>query len=177
MKTAGLAILLIVCFSPTTTLARKLEHGLYERLIVESDLVVIATPIGFASWEGEWPDPLCDKERFESLETIFHTNATINGEAVTCIHFVHFHYNKEVVPYNDGPTFVSSSAKLGLIKTRPSDRTDGDLQALKVKREVKPNNAQCLLFLKKREDRTYQAVSGQMDPIFSVRVLFDLPMN
>jgi len=72
---------------------------------------------------------------------------------------------------------VSFSAKLGLIKTRPSDRTDGDLQALKEKSEVKPNNAQCLLFLKKREDRTYQAVSGHVDPIFSVRVLFDLAMN
>jgi hypothetical protein len=71
-------------------------------------------------------------------------------------------------PYNDGPSLVSFFMKPISIDVMQQQRE------LKQKRQSVTSKPEYLLFLKKRKDGLYEAVSGQMDPGLSVRALFEL---
>jgi len=53
-------------------------------------------------------------------------------------------------------------------------REEDGQRELKQKRQRVTSKPEYLLFLKKRKDGIYEAESGQMDPGFSVRALFEL---
>ena len=77
-------------------------------------------------------------------------------------------------PYNDGPSLVSFFMKPISIDVMQQHREEDEQRELKQKRQSVTSKPEYLLFLKKRKDGLYEAVSGQMDPGLSVRALFEL---
>ena len=168
MKAIWFAIILGILLAPSTTWARKVEDWSYDRLFKEADLVVIADALSFAASKKEWPEKIFEKDRFEGVETTFHANSVLKGEEPLCIHLVHFKYMDHTRPYNDGPSLVSFFMKPISIDVMQQQRE------LKQKRQSVTSKPEYLLFLKKRKDGLYEAVSCQMDPGLSVRALFEL---
>ena len=168
MKAIWFAIILGILLAPSTTWARKVEDWSYDRLFKEADLVVIADALSFAASKKEWPEKIFEKDRFEGVETTFHANSVLKGEEPLCIHLVHFKYTDHTRPYDDGPSLVSFFMKPISIDVMQQQRE------LKQKRQSVTSKPEYLLFLKKRKDGLYEAVSGQMDPGLSVRALFEL---
>ena len=174
MKAIWSATILGILFAPSTTWARKVEDWPYDRLFKEADLIVIAYAQGLATSKQEWPEKVFEKDRFEGVTTIFHASSVLKGEAPLCIHLIHFNSTEPARPYNDGPSLVSFFLKpISIDVTQKHQEEDGQ-RVLKQKRQSFTNQPEYLLFLKKRKDGFYEAVSGQMDPSFSVRALFEL---
>ena len=174
MKAIWSATILGILLAPSTTWARKVEDWSYDRLFKEADLVVIAHALGFATSKQEWPGKVFEKDCFEGVETIFHASSVLKGEDSRCIHLVHFKYTDHTRPYNDGPSLVSFFMKPISIDVMQQHREEDEQRELKQKRQSVTSKPEYLLFLKKRKDGLYEAVSGQMDPGLSVRALFEL---
>jgi len=164
----------ILCAS-SSTWARKVEEWSYDRLFREADLVVIAVARSFAAARQEWPEKVFAKDRFEGVETIFHASRALKGDVPQRIHLLHFKYTEHARPYEDGPGLVSFFLEPISIDVTRQDREEGRQREPKQKRLSVTGQPEYLLFLKKRKDGLYEAVSGQRDPVFSVRALFELP--
>lgn len=172
-------VVLLLCAS--SSYARLTRYWSYSDLLKESDLVVVANaietktvantdkpPAAGALPSGRSLDPL-----FQQVETTFHVRAVVKGrftrERLTMVHFRwktadELPKDRKVshdpldILIIDGPGLVEFS-------------NDGwsflhDKTAEKVKA-----GADCLLFLKLRKDGKYEPVSGQVDPVDSVRWL------
>jgi hypothetical protein len=142
--------------------ARILDPWPYDRLMKEADLVVIATPVQnkgstdtfqVENWKG----------KFHRIETVFEPGALLKGKleakTLTLLHY-RFEADPEIHNVLDGPMLVHFHI------AQPG-------RLMKMKDGVK-DHADYLLFLKKRADGRYEAVSGQIDPALAVREL-DLP--
>lgn len=174
MKAIWFAIILGILLAPSTTWARKVEDWSYDRLFKEADLVVIADALGFSASKQEWPGKTFEQDRFEGVETTFHANSVLKGEAPLCIHLVHFKYREHTGRFNDGPSLVSFFMKPISIDVTQQHREEDEQRKLRPKRQRVTSKPEYLLFLKKRKDGLYESVSGQMDPGLSVRALFEL---
>ena len=84
---------------------------------------------------------------------------------------LHFQYKAGERPYNDGPSLVSFSTKPISIDNKVSEVERETLKNLERKSQSTTGSPEYLLFLKKRNDGRYEAVSGQLDPTFSARIL------
>ena len=136
--------------------------------------MLIAHVQGFAASKQKWPEKVFDKDRFEAVETIFGASSVLKGEAPLCIHLVHFQYTENSRPYNNGPGLVSFFMNPVSLDATQENGKDGERRELKQKRQSLISKPEYLLFLKKRKDGLYEAVSGQIDPSFSVRALFEV---
>ena len=173
LKKFLLATAICALLGPSTTYARKVDDWSYDRLFKEAELVVIAHVQGFSASKQEWREKVFDKDRFEGVETIFGASSVLKGEAPLCIHLVHFQYTETALSYNNGPTLVSFFRNPVSLDVTQRNGEEGERRELKPKRQSLVSKPEYLLFLKIRKDGLYEAVSGQMDPNFSVRALFE----
>tara|TARA_A100001037_G_scaffold237582_1_gene216781 strand:- start:422 stop:976 length:555 start_codon:yes stop_codon:yes gene_type:complete len=164
---------LIALFLGSRAFARKVENWPCERLLKESDLVMIGSIQGWRTAKAEWPEKIFDKARFKGEKTAFHPRSVLKGEpAFPCIWVLHFSYKKGALPYEDGPGLVTFLKKPVIIEVKSKE--EGKSKELQLKRTgnslVSP--PEYLLFLKQREDGNYEPVSGQLDAALSIRALF-----
>ena len=159
--------LIVIAIAGSTSWARRIENWSYDRLLKEADLVVIAAAVSSEECKDQWSEPLFEKDRFQGIETTFKVWSALKGTAPdSTLKLLHFQYKaRESNIFNDGPSLVSFIIKpLSLsISLRPEE----------IPHKVESSPPQYLLFLKKREDGRYEAASGQTDPSFSVRAMFD----
>lgn len=139
---------------PELAFARIIENWEYERLVQESDLIVIAVAGPTELVADEPPKHMWPLE-FVGQNTTFKLKHTFKGKAVDQqIKVLHFRFGDKVkkgekaiiepIQIVDGPLFV-------------------DFQ--------KEPPAEYLLFLKRLKDGRYEPVSGRIDPGLSVRKL------
>ena len=139
------AIVSLMCSS--VACARALPHWPYDKLIKESDLVVIVEPTGSESTDDQPADDGLRKlkELIKGQNTSFNVVHIIKGKAPgETIRMMHFRRKPNGMLPDNGPS---------LIKFDPKE------------------HKQYLLFLKARKDGRYEPVSGQYDPDLSVREL------
>jgi hypothetical protein len=173
----GLARLVALAFlgalvTPTPSWARKVEDWPYSRLLERADLVVVGAAPRSAPCAAEWPERLFDAARFAGVETRFEVRAVLKGEAPRDLRVIHFAYRRGAEPYEDGSGLLSFVTRArgphpGGDGGAATDRAGGERRALKVTERP----AEYLLFLARRADGAYQAISGQLDPSSSVRSL------
>jgi hypothetical protein len=134
--------------------ARRIEPWPYKKLLKEADVVVVATALssketGEVTKLGGWQTNLL------GVDTTFAVEAVLKGE-VKGDQLTVFHYRlKPGVHVENGPLLISFRTKRLAIQTKQA--------------KVGLGVPSYLLFLKKRPDGRYEAVSGQIDPKLSVR--------
>ena len=164
MKICGLAIL-VSLYPPTQAWPRKVESWPYDRLMTEADLVVIAHAVSSAACQDKWRESLFQNVKFQGVETTFKVSALLKGKSPATLKMLHFRLKNRVLP-NDGPGLVTFLRKPVLLQVRH------DEQGLQQFRQSLVSPPEYLLYLRRRQDGRYEAVSGQVDPKFSVRALF-----
>jgi hypothetical protein len=151
--TAVVVLTALVVGAPSGT-ARLLDSWPYDKLMKESDLVVIATATKTEETKDEPPDHHWSLE-FVGQNTTFDVKHVFKGKTdgkpITVPHFKFGELKKGRDPKNfadnviiDGPLFVAFHTK---------------------------NAPDHLLFLKSIKDGRYEPVSGRIDPELSVRLL------
>ena len=155
---------------PSACWARKVEHWSYDRLFKEADLVVIARAASSRPCKDNWSERFFEQDRFQGLEATFEVASTLKGQVPETFKLLHFKYKPDETPYNDGPGLVSFLSRSLSIDVREAG--DPGSSGLEPVRKRMVSAPEYLLFLKKRKDGRYEAISGQMDPDVSVRTLF-----
>ena len=168
------AILIAGLLLSTTTSARQLELWPYERLFQQADIVIIAGAINSVPNEQEWAEPLFDPQKFIGVESQLRVSSTLKGSPPNTIKVVHYKYADPNTPINDGPGLISFLSGPVSIDVHSLEAKERELKVLSQKRVSRNNTPEYLLFLKQRQDGSYQAVSGQVDPTFSVRAIFNV---
>jgi hypothetical protein len=152
---------LLICVAPPAN-ARLSLYWPYERLFRESNLVVIAEAEKSEASKDEFPYQNCPwRSEIEGLVTIFKVKLALKGsESAKEVRVLHFKQRGGdwAVPIVDGPHFVTFA-------TAPVELSTKN----RCKMVEKPSY---LLFLKRMADGRYEPVTGQFDPLFSVREMF-----
>ena len=180
-----LVLITTLLFTATTSHARPVPRWPYNKLLANSDLVVIANAIGTSEVANTdkplitltIPDggerifePLVGKLKPESLilhqvETIFHVQAVLKGtfdkKQLVLVHFRWMNNDeksvmtRELIMIDGGRRFVEFPAKGAFLDEARKEQAGPD----------------CVLFLRLRKDGKYECVSDQFDPVYSVRWL------
>ena len=154
--------------------ARKIEIWPYEKLLKEADLVVIARAVSKVATDDRWDADVFDSDGFTGVETTFELATVLKGKSANSFKVLHFQYRNPSRPFEDGPGLVSFLTEPLSVGIRRSGETEEEgpktLEPTKSK-SLKPA-PEYLLFLKRRADGLFEAVSGQIDPNSSVRTLF-----
>lgn len=165
-------VIVLVCAAApllcaATASARLLESWPYDKLFKEADVIVIAKAL---TAEEAAADSFVDDRwplRLIGINTTFEVVHVIKGKAarnkVQVLHFKFgesIHKGKEVEAVFDGPSLVEFRGKELTVKTEKN----GTLHL---------PAPQYMLFLRARKDGRYEPVSGRIDPVMSVRELFD----
>ncbi len=172
--TATLVVLIAGLLLAPTASARKTEAWPYERLFQHADIVVIAVAITSAPNEQKWAEPIFAPQPFRGVTTQLRVVSTVKGSPSPTIKVLHYKYADSTPPVNDGPALISFITGPVSIDVQPLKRAETELKALSQKRLSQNSAPEYLLFLKKRQDGSFEAVSGQVDPSFSVRALFNV---
>ena len=153
---APLAILTVVLGLPPAH-ARLIESWPYERLLKEADVVVIGKAISSMDSKEAFRPKIWSVD-FLGVDTTFSVEAVVkgklDGDELTLLHY----RLKPGVYVDDGPLLVSFRMK----------RMQVNLKTSKL-HLARPSY---LLFLKKRADGRFEAVSGQIDPELAVREMY-----
>jgi len=178
--------LVVVSLFCVTAYGRVYRSWSYNDLLQESDLVVIGNALKTTTVPSTDRFP----ERgsgavgiggsqapvavvVQQVETIFHVRAVVKGRvADKQLTLVHFRWKNEDERRKDrkqdrGDPAIMDGPRLVEF---PTDNGLWDPTSEKV---VKAGH-DCILFLKLRKDRKYEPISGQVDPVFSVRWLTEL---
>jgi hypothetical protein len=164
MNTFRLTLFVVFLLAASTSHARLGRSWTYDDLVKESDLVVIANAVDtkvVPTTDDLSVNGLGDSGyRVQQIETVIRVRAVIKGKyEQKRLDMVHFRYDpKGTVGIINGPT---------LIEFPKSDR---------IARTIGEGNERVygkdyLLFLKVGKDGKYRPVTGQADPLFSVREL------
>ena len=149
------AILLSGALFSTSAATRMTNEMSFHPLATAAELVVIA--------DASAPEPKENTDQFmpkhlQQLETRLNVHAVIKGaQDKRELPFVHFRYKEGSKGIINGPQLLEFQTE-----TIPED------EAKKTRKSRAPKY---LLFLKRRVDGKYEAVSGQMDPIYSAFLL------
>ena len=175
MKNRIFAIAVAIVFGISAiSSARQIEIFPYEKLLKEADLVVIARAVSTVPSEDKWEAAIFERDRFAGLETTFEVATVLKGKSADSFKLLHFQYKARAKPFNDGPAMVSFLTEPLSIDIRPTRKIDDEgLERLEpLKRKSSTSAPEYLLFLKRRADGRFEAVSGQVDPDSSVSTLF-----
>jgi hypothetical protein len=162
MTSFRLVLFATIAITATVCEARIHRSWSYQDLMKEADVVVIADAV--LSKDTEQTDDL-GKDYLLQMETTLNVHAVLKGKIDKgTLKFVHFRYDP------DWNSFIFNGPQLVGFQTEPvvdADTADeeGKKQHLRISRH------HYLLFLKRRSDGRYEAVSGQMDPVYSVKLL------
>ncbi len=140
--------------------ARLIENWPYERLMEESDLVVVATAESFSEFDGTTEIPIFEGTIVPQIGT-FHVGGVLKGghEGET-LDLVHCRLADDQFFPRNGPLLAKFETTGRLIRIE----TEGETGTL-----VQEGQPSYLLFLKRREDGRYEPVAGQVDSELSVR--------
>ena len=154
--------------------ARKIEIWPYEKLLKEAELVVIARAVSKLATDDKWNSDVFDSDGFTAVETTFELATVLKGKSVNFFKVLHFQYRNPSRPFEDGTGLVSFLAEpLSVGIWRNGETKAEGLKTLEpTKRKSLMPAPEYLLFLKRRTDGRFEAVSGQVDPNSSVRTLF-----
>lgn len=133
---------------------RALENWPAERLMKEADVVVMATAVASKDCKDTFKDKHWQVD-FLGVETTFKVDALlkgkVEGDKLTMLHF----RLERGVRVDSGPILVTFQTKGREVPLKRGHLSLG-----------RPSY---LLFLKKRSDGRFEAVSGQIDPALAVR--------
>ena len=152
---AILMSLAIISF-PVLLHARPIPMWSYEKLFKQSDLVVIAQPTNSVDVADRIQK---GQSKLIGINTTFRIDHVVKGNLkspdLTILHY----RMKSGQAMSNGPCLVSFRVQslLYTVEDGPKVQRSGP--------------ATYLLFLKKRDDGRYEAVTGQIDPVFSVKEL------
>lgn len=156
---------------PTAIPARSIEDWPYEKLFKKSTLVVFATALKTEAADDKWsPYPSAWPYEFAAQNTTFKVNhalkGQVDGEEIKVLHFKFEdlkkkHLDPKSPTIINGPYFVA-------FRNKPLTVTEGNSQRVLPKPEY-------LLFLAKGLDGRYEPVSGRIDPVLSVKEVFEAP--
>jgi hypothetical protein len=155
----------------STSGARQVEVWPSDRLVQQADLVVLARAVSVSTCQDEWNERVFARGKFQGLETTFEVASTLKGRSEKSLKLLHFQYKPGTHPDNDGPGLVSFITKPLSIDIRIRESEADQLRELEPISQNVVSAPEYLLFLKQRDDGRYEAVSGQLDPEFSVRAL------
>ena len=135
--------MLLTLFASSNVEARLVRIWTYQDLLKRADVVVVAS--ASESKVTEYTDAF-RHDYLLQMKTTLDVQSVLKGELMANeqLNLVHFRM-KEGVGINNGPQLVHFRTG----ENRPS----------------------YLLFLNRREDGQYEAVTGQMDPVLSVKLL------
>ena len=170
MPLRSAVILFSLCLS-TPVWARKVESWPYERLMKEADLVVIAHAVSSTPCPDTWSENLFRNVAFQGVQTTFKVSARLKGTCPATVKILHFRLEQDVL-LNDGPSLVTFLTKPMMLDVRDARKNGGGLQQRQPVRQSLVSPPEYLLYLRLRKDGRYEALSGQVDPAFSVRALF-----
>ena len=159
---------------PATSTARKVQAWSYNRLFQTSDIVVIGTAINTGPTNQKWAEPIFDPHHFRGVITSFRVASILKGSPPKTIQVLHYAYVDFKSPMNDGPGLVSFMSSPSSHDIQPQQQNPKEAKLLSRTRQSQNSAPEYLLFLKKRQDGTFAAASGQVDPIFSVRAVLNL---
>jgi hypothetical protein len=150
------ALTALACHPPAQ--ARLIESWPFDRLLKEADVVVLAKAVSSKDSGEVFKDRAWSVD-FAGVDTAFQVEAVLKGEVrggrLTLLHY-RLPAGHTVI---NGPLLVTFPTKGVNIKSR------------RVKAYLPP--PRYLLFLKRRGDGRYEAVSGQIDPALAVRELHE----
>ena len=152
--------------------ARKIEIWPYEKLLKEADLVVIARAVSKVATDDRWDANVFDSDGFSGVETTFELAAVIKGKSANSFKVLHFQYKNPSRAFENGPgpvSFFTESLSVGIKRSGEIQEEPKTLEPAK-SLSLKPA-PEYLLFLIRRADGRFEAVSGQVDPNSSVRTL------
>lgn len=154
--------------------ARKIEIWPYEKLLKEADLVVIARAVSKVATDDRWNADAFDGDGFTGVETTFELATVLKGRSANSFKVFHFQYKNPSRPFEDGPELVSFLTEPLSVGIRRSGETEeeGPKTLEPTKSKSLKTAPEYLLFLKRRADGRFEALSGQVDPNSSVRTLF-----
>jgi len=165
------AVILFSLCLPTAVWARKVESWPYDRLMKEADLVVIAHAVSSAPCRDTWSENLFRNVAFQGVQTTFKVSSRLKGTCPATVKMLHFRFQKPIL-LNDGPSFVTFLTKPMMLDVRDVREDDRRLKQRQQVRQSLMSPPEYLLYLRLRKDGRYEALSGQVDPGFSVRALF-----
>jgi len=152
-----LAVASLLLMQGLPTSARGLENWPYEKLMKESDLIVIANPTAVEDCSDKTSDNLW-KIEFLGVNTTFKIEAVLKGKpAADSIKVLHFKLHDGQL-IGSGPLLVSFRLKPIRLDLKDAHVTLGA--------------PEYMLFLKAGNDGRYEPVSGRIDPELSVRELY-----
>jgi hypothetical protein len=143
--------ILSILWLVTTAFGRPVSSMPYDRLTAEADFVVISTPIAVGETQEKIKLPgLSPPTRVVGVEATFEVLAVLKGDKSTK-QFVLHHFRRAKAEPHPKPN------GLGLVGFQPKDKKT------------------FLLFLKREPDGRYVAVTGEVDPVFSIKELVRAP--
>jgi hypothetical protein len=152
MAVVGVLVGVVACSAPGS--ARFLENWPYEKLMKESDLVVIANAVRTEETDDEPPkhpwtiDFVGQNTTFKVLHLL---KGKVDGKEIKVLHFKWGKLKKDVNPNDPFAGLIEDGPLFAAFHTR--------------------NGPDHMLFLKSLKDGRYEPVSGRIDPQLSVRVL------
>jgi hypothetical protein len=150
---AGCLAALLLAMSAPPAPARLIENWPYARLFKEADLVVIAeatavAPTGEKAKLGWGADFLGVNTTFAVKHSL---KGAVKGDTLRVLHY----RPKDGALFQNGPLLVSFRLKGATVRGKGL--------------QVQTGKPHYLLFLKRRPDGRYEPVSGQVDPLLSVK--------
>ncbi|MEO1996577.1 MAG: hypothetical protein ABGZ17_15020, partial [Planctomycetaceae bacterium] len=132
---------------------------------------VIAHAVSSVSGQDTWSESLFRDVAFQGVETTFKVSSRLKGTCPAAVKMLHFRFEKAML-LNDGPSLVTFLTKPMMLDVRDVREDDGVLKQRQQFRQSLVSPPEYLLYLRLRKDGRYEALSGQVDPAFSVRALF-----
>jgi hypothetical protein len=156
-----LASLLTVAFFavPRSAVARLVEAWPYEKLTKNSDLIVVAVPVGTKEVNERKDFDRGNGAYLQGVVTTFVVKGTLKGECGKTIEVLHYELKfepKKVGVIDDAPTTIKFEAS-------PPEKAGA--------------GQEYCLFLKARKDKRFEFTSGVDDPQLSVREMRPFPVK
>ena len=162
MKSQFLWLLAFVAIPALNADARLIELWEYERLMDESDLVIVGTVESAGDFDGTTEIRLFG-DVLEPQLTTFKVTGVLKGELEPkTLELVHCRMRENVGGVRNGPLLAHFESAGRTIRIESGGHA-GTL--------VQENQPAYLLFLKRRNDGRYEPVAGQVDSEMSVRKL------
>jgi hypothetical protein len=169
MRASSLAVLApcLSCFCISTAQARILEDWPYDKLYGKADLIVIAVakttkPVADRFRDPRWPLDLVGQQTAFEIKQVL--RGKITGKSLDVLHFAFGPQSKkqkeEQLQIIDGPLLIR-------FRTKSVTLNIGG-------REHYLERPDYMLFLKRRADGRFEPVSGRIDPVLSIREVFQV---
>lgn len=159
-------LLVVACCLPLLVKARKVEDWPYARLYASADLVVIAHSLGSTDTADQLDDPAWGKNLI-GVETRFEVAQVLKGGPLENLVLLHFRSDALL---QNGPSLVAFRTRGRTLTILETEAEGKRLVEPMIQLVAEASPPVYLLFLTKKGLR-YEAVSGQIDPGFSVRQL------